>query len=157
MSYKKVRLSTVCLLVGVYAFAGEVTLKINKKYLNFPISHTVENQLMKMEVNGRVEREFNIRLASGTPDYWIFVDMSAYQGKTIKIDYPGDKAPLTSIYQDDKIAGQDSLYKEHNRPQLHFSTRRGWINDPNGLLYHDGEWKISSVIEEFSFRRVINL
>jgi len=27
---------------------------------------------------------------------------------------------------------------ERFRPQFHFSMRRGWINDPNGLVYYDG-------------------
>lgn len=49
---------------------------------------------------------------------------------------------MSKIYQDDVIAGQDSLYKEKNRPQFHFTTRRGWINDPNGLVYHNGEYHL---------------
>lgn len=29
-------------------------------------------------------------------------------------------------------------YDEQYRPQLHYSPPSGWINDPNGLVYHDG-------------------
>lgn len=28
------------------------------------------------------------------------------------------------------------------RPHLHFSPRRHWINDPNGLIWHDGEYHL---------------
>lgn len=31
-----------------------------------------------------------------------------------------------------------ALYDEVYRPQLHFSPPSGWMNDPNGLFYHDG-------------------
>ena len=34
------------------------------------------------------------------------------------------------------------LYHELHRPQFHFSAREGWINDPNGLLYADGQWHL---------------
>jgi fructan beta-fructosidase len=51
--------------------------------------------------------------------------MTALKGKTINISYDGDGAGLSKIYQDDKIAGQDSMYTEKNRPQFHFTTRRG--------------------------------
>jgi fructan beta-fructosidase len=29
-------------------------------------------------------------------------------------------------------------YKEIHRPQIHFSPREKWINDPNGMVYHNG-------------------
>ncbi|MBR9911429.1 MAG: glycoside hydrolase family 32 protein [Gammaproteobacteria bacterium] len=29
-------------------------------------------------------------------------------------------------------------YREHHRPQFHFSPRENWINDPNGMLYYNG-------------------
>ena len=28
------------------------------------------------------------------------------------------------------------------RPQLHFSPRAGWMNDPNGMVYHEGEYHL---------------
>ena len=35
-----------------------------------------------------------------------------------------------------------TLYKEARRSQFHFSARTGWINDPNGLVYYDGEYHL---------------
>ncbi|WBS01149.1 glycoside hydrolase family 32 protein [Pseudoduganella sp. SL102] len=36
----------------------------------------------------------------------------------------------------------DAVYREHHRPQLSFSPERNWMNDPNGLVYHDGEYHL---------------
>lgn len=95
---------------------------------------------MTFKSEGKPDLSVVIRLASGEADYWVFKDVSDLKGKTIRISYEGDEKGLSKIYQDDFIAGHDSLYRETNRPQFHFTTRRGWINDPNGLIYHDGEY-----------------
>lgn len=37
-------------------------------------------------------------------------------------------------------AQNDSLYHEHYRNQYHFSAQKGWISDPCGLLYYEGQY-----------------
>lgn len=33
---------------------------------------------------------------------------------------------------------EESTYQEEYRPQFHFSPEEKWMNDPNGLVYHEG-------------------
>ena len=37
---------------------------------------------------------------------------------------------------------RDTLYREALRPQFHFTAKQHWINDPNGLVYFDGEYHL---------------
>jgi len=122
--------------------AADTTLLINKQYLNLPVSQKEDRDNMSFIINGKQERAFKIRLAKNDIDYWVFCDVSSFKGKKIQIHYKDGDAGLNKIYQSDEIAGQDSLYKEKNRPQFHFTTRRGWINDPNGLIFYDGEYHL---------------
>jgi hypothetical protein len=48
---------------------------------------------MTFEVDGLPERDFVIRL-SAEPDYRVFYDASAWQGKTLRIRFEGDAAGL---------------------------------------------------------------
>ena len=34
--------------------------------------------------------------------------------------------------------GRPEYYTEAYRPQFHFSAKKNWLNDPNGLVYYDG-------------------
>ena len=143
MKTTKILTCTNLLLASCFLMqAGELKIKIDKKYLNLPVSHQVERAPMTLRADGMEDYSFQIRLAQSQPDYWVFCDMSRYQGKELRISYPGDNARLELIYQADEIAGQDSLYRESNRPQVHYTQRRGWNNDPNGLLYYDGEYHL---------------
>jgi fructan beta-fructosidase len=34
------------------------------------------------------------------------------------------------------------IYEEKYRPQFHFTSERNWINDPDGLVYYEGEYHL---------------
>ncbi len=36
----------------------------------------------------------------------------------------------------------DFKYNDPHRPQIHFSPQKGWMNDPNGLVYHNGVYHL---------------
>jgi fructan beta-fructosidase len=121
----------------------EITLK--KKYLNLPIKNGGPKRQMSVLVEGQPPRNFEIELADGEPDWWAFMDISPFKGKkaTLKVDrLPWDSSGLKSIDQTDRIKGYQTLYKEALRPQFHFSSRRGWNNDPNGLIFYKGEYHL---------------
>ncbi len=38
--------------------------------------------------------------------------------------------------------GIPPVYDQPLRPQFHYSPQQNWMNDPNGLVYHDGEYHL---------------
>ncbi len=37
---------------------------------------------------------------------------------------------------------QNATYNEQHRPQFHFSPEKNWMNDPNGLIFYQGEYHL---------------
>ncbi len=119
---------------------------INKKYLIWPI----KRQSMRMSPESRVylnvedglETFMDVEL-SQKPDFWVFTDLSNHQGKELHLKgvlYKDQAKAFDDIILSDEYPGMENLYKEELRPQFHFTSKRGWLNDANGMQYYDGEW-----------------
>ena len=40
------------------------------------------------------------------------------------------------------LAAAEEVYNEVYRPQFHFSPKKNWTNDPNGLVYYKATWHL---------------
>jgi fructan beta-fructosidase len=119
---------------------------LEKKYLNFPVKNGAKKRLIHLIVDDKIEREFEIELAPGEPDFWVFLETGTFKGKKaiLRIDRydPARNKGFDAVYQADTYIGEENVYKEKLRPQFHFTSRRGWNNDSNGMVYYDGEYHL---------------
>ncbi len=121
------------------------TILLEKRYLNLPVKNGAPKRRMRLIIDGLTVREFEIELADAEPDFWVFMDIGCFKGKhaTIEVNSIGRNSKgLSSIVQGDTIKGAEDLYREKCRPQFHFSSRRGWNNDSNGLVFYKGEYHL---------------
>jgi fructan beta-fructosidase len=100
---------------------------------------------MKLVDDGRTIREFEIELADGVPDFQAFCDVDKFRGSRLSVEVdrlPVESHALAAVVQGDDVPVAARLYSEPARPQFHFTSRRGWLNDPNGLVYAGGQWHL---------------
>ena len=133
---------------AISLLAQSRTIYITQRYLNIPVERESEMRIFQISVGGIQKREFPVQLAEHAVDYWIFLDVSEFKGSTITLTGPSDlsgpaaQAALDRIYQANQIEGAATLYKESNRPQFHFTVKRGWSNDVNGPIFYRGQYHL---------------
>ena len=122
-----------------------VTVKADKKYILIPASNTGANSRLSVEVDGVnvLGNAQSARPAATDIEYYIPVNVEKYQGKNVTVKLTGIKTTDT-VYGAIKTSDETGNdYNETYRPLVHFSPEFGWTNDPNGMVYVNGEWHLS--------------
>lgn len=119
-------------------------IEIENHYLHFPVTVGNKERRVKCLVDGKVVRDFTIELADGPSSLVMFSDVREFIGNkmVIQAELPPDSTVLQQIVVSAEIPSAGGMYHEAGRPQVHFTSRRGWLNDPNGLVYFNGEYHL---------------
>jgi len=123
-----------------------MSLSINNRYLLLPVNNKGTKSQVRVEIDGKFLDEFGIKLGSNDDmDFHAFIDLEKYQGKKVSItarDVLYTWNMKKSLFLAPTLPQWDSLYQESLRPRFHFTSRVGWNNDPNGMVYLDGEYHL---------------
>lgn len=120
-------------------------LKIDQSFINIKVKNDEEKTSCLFYLNNELKRYFDVELGTADNyDFMVFYDMSEFIGKTLKIESNIPlPCPVEELFiQSNEPLEMDNVYQEKLRPQFHFTSKRGWINDPNGLIYHDGQYHL---------------
>ena len=156
-------LSLLALLLPVLAGAQSLVIshlsethtmvKVSGKdrYVMLPVQENAPEARVKVLSNGTEVLSANVCLAIDKTDYLVPLDLSQWGGSSIILDIkmnqgrslrrdPSDDVCWTEMTT---VPAPDLTNKEKKyRPTYHFSPDWGWMNDPNGMVYKDGEWHL---------------
>lgn len=124
---------------------GDLTMDFNvtKNFILIPIEDNGPESVVQLSVDGKkVGEPMNIRVAQTQIGYWVPIDVSEYKGRKVTLTFEYVKTTDVGFSQIKQSDSFDFDYNETYRPDYHFSAHHGWINDPNGMVYHNGEYHL---------------
>lgn len=124
-----------------------VRLETGCKYVLLPVEEKAENANIRIiGMENQSTRRPNVRLAVDNVDY--YVPLEVKDGQLLDIIFHGDRRTTGNMkgfacWKEMKFSDTfDTTNREKFRPAYHHTPQYGWMNDPNGMFYKDGEWHL---------------
>ena len=119
--------------------SATITLdKARKQTLWLPIDNTAKEVTMRVEGSPLFTAPVTVRLADKQVECWMPLHLDKH---TSQIEISGCK-PEYVAWKNLKLGKNPNPKTEDYRQHIHFSPEIGWTNDPNGMVWHEGEWHL---------------
>ena len=103
-----------------------------------PIENSVNESLMVVEGSSFYTVPMTVRLATNKVETYMPLQLDK-GAKTIK--FRKCKSDIIA-WEHLKMGKNPNPKREDFRQAIHFTPKWGWINDPNGMVWHNGEWHL---------------
>ena len=110
------------------------------KYLLLPIQEEQDEAQVLLSTGSKDDTWIDVRLAQNGTDY--YVPFALGNGKTATVKILGLKKDALAINLMRLSDTFDTTNTDYYRPSYHFTPLYGWMNDPNGMVYKDGEYHL---------------
>ena len=124
-----------------------VRLESGSRYVLLPVEEKAENASVRViNKDNQTTNRPNVRLAVDNVDYYVPLEIK--DGQLLDIIFHGDRRTKGAVkdfacWKEMKFSNTfDTENREKFRPAYHHTPRYGWMNDPNGMFYKDGEWHL---------------
>ncbi len=108
------------------------------KYLILPIQETSNEVKVRLETGSPADCAMDVRLAVDSIDYYVPFALNGQHTVTVR-RIGSDALCWDSICLSDTF---DTTNRDYYRPVYHHTPLYGWMNDPNGMVYKDGEYHL---------------
>lgn len=119
----------------------EYSVKIEQTYLGIPIQAEQPEEILEIYCGGVKLHEFRVPVCKDEKkmkyDYYSYLDLKEYQGQELTL-----KGNFEHTFWDSICQSETNEWEPIKQPLIHFAAERGWINDPNGLVYKDGVYHL---------------
>ena len=112
------------------------------KYLLLPVEEKAGESRITLIVDNQTSQTIHVRLAVNKVDYFVPFELAGYDADKLVLDIHG-VAENALCWKEMKLSDSfDKQNRELYRPIYHFTPEYGWMNDPNGMVYKDGEYHL---------------
>ena len=127
-----------------------VRVTADGKYLILPVQESNDEATVNVLVDGKTDKTLSVRLAKSKVDYTVPLKIEDYKRKKVLLNVVTSQsrssvreAKEDACWQNISVSDTfDTSNREKFRPAYHHTPLYGWMNDPNGMFYKDGEWHL---------------